>query len=566
MPRRHTDTETALHEPPCSLPDRRRFLSVAGLGALAIAADARITVAQAPVAPAATVPDLLLTNGRIHTMDGRNSIAESVAIRGGKFLAVGGRMPSRAAGTRVIDLRGRTVIPGIIDAHNHFVNLGNRPGYHTILENARSIRDVQQALADRRRDVPVGEFITAMGGWHTNMWAEKRLPTVKELDEAFSDRPVFLLQTFNGPSVTNSAGKAFFEREPNAVAVAENGAIGGGMPSTTALFRLRQQQTLESKMRGTIDAWRYSAGLGLTAHLDQVGLGVPGPIAPNQSLAAFDPYRMYDAWQELYRQGRAFIRLQTNFSASQNDPQLPMLRERVKNQFPFFGSDMLMTGGIGESAAPGDGVGEVWLAAQKLVAEARWRSESHALTLANLENEVAGYEKVHAEFPIGDLRWVVSHVPFATPDLLNRLKKIGAAVQLTGWRYLQGTAANNGSPFRMVLQNGIRAGLHSDSAHISPLNPWIHLYYATTGVNAAGEAINGDQTIPRQDALRLYTRDNGWFLRMEEKLGSIEVGKLADLAVLSDDYFAVPDEQIKRIRSVMTVVDGKIVHDAGVLK
>jgi predicted amidohydrolase YtcJ len=546
--------------------DRRRFLSVAGLGALTLAADARMVFPQTPVAPAAAVPDLILTNGRIHTMDARNSIVESVAIRSGQFQAVGGRMPSRAAGTRVIDLRGRTVIPGIIDAHNHFVNLGNRPGYHTILENARSIRDLQQTLADRRRDVPANEFITAMGGWHTNMWAEKRLPTLKELDDAVSDRPVFLLQTFNGPSVTNSAGKAFFEREPNAVAVADNGAIAGGLPSTTALFRLRQQQTLESKMRGTVDAWRYSAALGLTAHLDQVGLGVPGPIAPNQSLAAFDPYRMYDAWQELYRQGRAFIRLQTNFSASQNDPQLPMLRERLKNQFPFFGSDMLMTGGIGESAAPGDGVGEVWLAAQKLVAEARWRSESHALTLANLENEVAGYEKVHAEFPIADLRWVISHVPFATPDLLNRLKKIGAAVQLTGWRYLQGTAANNGSPFRMVLENGIRAGLHSDSAHISPLNPWLHLYYATTGVNAAGESINGEQKISRQDALRLYTRENGWFLRMEQKLGSIEPGKLADLAVLSDDYFAVPDDQIRRIRSVMTVVDGKIVHDAGVLK
>lgn len=507
-----------------------------------------------------------MTNGRIHTMDARSSIVDAVAIGGGRFQAIGGRMPARGNGTRVIDLRGRTVIPGIIDAHNHFVNLGNRPGYHTILENARSIREVQQTLADRRRDVPANEFITAMGGWHTNMWAEKRLPTLKELDEAVSDRPVFLLQTFNGPSVTNTLGKAFFERQPNAVVVAENGAIAGGMPSTTALFRLRQQQTLESKMRGTVDAWRYSASLGLTAHLDQVGLGSPGPLTPGQSLAAFDPYRMYDAWQELYRQGKALIRLQSNFSANQNDPQLPMLRERLKNQFQFFGSEMLMTGAIGESAAPGDGAGDIWLAAQKVVAEARWRNENHALTLANLENEVAGYEKVHAEFPITDLRWVIAHVPFATPDLLNRLKAMGAAVQLTGWRYLQGSAANNGSPFKMVLDNGIRAGLHSDSAHISPLNPWIHLYYATTGVNAAGELINAGQQISRQDALRLYTRENGWFLRMEEKLGSIETAKLADLAVLSDNYFEVPDDQVRRIRSVMTIVDGKIIHDAGVLK
>jgi hypothetical protein len=258
--------------------------------------------------------------------------------------------------------------------------------------------------------------------------------------------------------------------------------------------------------------------------------------------------------------------LQSNFSANQNDPLLPMLRERLRNQFQFFGSDMLMTGAIGESAAPGDGAGDIWLAAQKVVAEARWRNENHALTLANLENEVAGYEKVHAEFPITDLRWVIAHVPFATPDLLNRLKAMGAAVQTTGWRYLQGTTANNGSPFRMIVDNGIRCGLHSDSAHISPLNPWIHLYYATTGVNAAGELINAGQQITRQEALRLYTRENGWFLRMEEKLGSIEPGKLADLAVLSDNYFEVPDAQVRQIRSVMTVVDGKIVHDAGVLK
>ena len=549
---------------------RREFITTAGLGALTIAADARITVAQTPAAPpvtpAAGDPDLIFTNGRLHTMDARNSIVDAIAIRSGRFQAVGGRMPARGSATRVINLRGRTVIPGIIDAHNHFVNLCNRPGYHTILENARSIREVQQTLADRRREVPAGEFITAMGGWHTNMWADKRLPTLKELDDAVSDRPVFLLQTFNGPSVTNTLGKTFFERQPNAVVVADNGAIAGGMPSTTALFRLRQQQTLESKMRGAVDAWRYSASLGLTAHLDQVGLGSPGPLTPSQSLAAFDPYRMYDAWQELYRQGKAIVRLQSNFSANQNDPLLPMLRERLRNQFQFFGSDMLMTGAIGESAAPGDGAGDIWLAAQKVVAEARWRNENHALTLANLENEVAGYEKVHAEFPITDLRWVIAHVPFATPDLLNRLKAIGAAVQTTGWRYLQGTTANNGSPFRMILDNGIRCGLHSDSAHISPLNPWIHLYYATTGVNAAGELINAGQQITRQEALRLYTRENGWFLRMEEKLGSIEPGKLADLAVLSDNYFEVPDAQVRQIRSVMTVVDGKIVHDAGVLK
>ena len=149
---------------------------------------------------------------------------------------------------------------------------------------------------------------------------------------------------------------------------------------------------------------------------------------------------------------------------------------------------MMMTGGIGESAAPGDGTGEVWLEAQRLVAQARWRNENHTLSLASFENEIAGYEKVNAEFNITDLRWVISHIPFATPPLLQRLKAPGAGAQLTGWRYLPGAMQNNGSPFRMVMESGIRAGMHSDSVHISPLNPWLHIYYAVTGVNASGPA------------------------------------------------------------------------------
>jgi hypothetical protein len=298
----------------------------------------------------------------------------------------------------------------------------------------------------------------------------------------------------------------------------------------------------------------------------QTSVAAPAGATPLEPLirAAFDHFRMYDAWRELYRQGRATIRLQANFLHNQNDKALPELRERLRNQFPFFGSDMFMTGGIGESAAPGDGTGEIWLEAQRLVAQARWRNENHALTLTAFENEIAGYEKVNAEFNITDLRWVISHIPFATPPLLQRLKALGCGAQLTGWRYLQGTTQNNGSPFKMVLESGIRAGMHSDSVHISPLNPWLHVYYAVTGVNALGQLINDGQQISRQDALRLYTRENGWFLRMEDRLGTIEPGRLADLAVLSDDYLKVTDEQIKGIKSVLTVVDGKIVHDAGV--
>jgi predicted amidohydrolase YtcJ len=122
-----------------------------------------------------------------------------------------------------------------------------------------------------------------------------------------------------------------------------------------------------------------------------------------------------------------------------------------------------------------------------------------------------------------------------------------------------------GPPFRTIVDHGIQVGIHGDGVHISPLNPWLHIYYATTGVNSFGDKVNGDQLLTRAEALRLFTRNNSWFLRMEEKIGSIERGKLADLAVLDRDYFAVPDAEIRKIRSVLTIVDGKIVHDAGLL-
>ena len=154
-------------------------------------------------------------------------------------------------------------------------------------------------------------------------------------------------------------------------------------------------------------------------------------------------------------------------------------------------------------------------------------------------------------------------MPFITEPWLNRLKALGGGVSLTGWRYLAGTPEQNGPPFRMILNNGIHTGMSSDGMQIAPMNPWLHMYYATTGLNAQQRLINDGQQVTRQDALKLYTAGNGWFVHEEHQIGTIEAGKLADLVVLSDDYFTVPDEKLKKIRSLLTVVGGRIVHDAG---
>jgi predicted amidohydrolase YtcJ len=563
---------------PIDGPTRRQFIGTAAGASIGLATGAPdlLAAAQAPpaAAAAATRPDLNLTNGRIHTFDARNSVVNTVSIRNGRIASVGSTAP-RTPNTRVIDLRGRTVVPGLVEPHIHSVSLANRPGYHTILENTTSIRDVQETLAARRKSVPEGQWITSMGGWHPNQWAEHRHPTLKELDEAVPDRPVLLYERFTGPAVTNSLGKKYFDSvdagsplhpEIKKIAVADNGAIGaagfaGGGAAASALFLLRRMQTFDDKRRSTLDAMSYSASLGLTTHLDQVLFPTPGPLHPNQILSNLDQYRMYDPWLALHREGRTIIRLQMNFLQNQNDPALPELKERLRNQFQFFGDDMLMTGSIGEWAAP-LGSGAVWREAQRLVAEAGWRNENSVQNLAGLTQVVEAYEAVNKQYDITKLRWMVHHVPEVNTDLLNRLKAIGCAVQMAAFRWVTSSDPKviAGPPFRTIVDNGIQVGIHGDGVHIAPLNPWLHIYFATTGVNSFGAKVNGDQQLTRQEALRLFTRNNSWFLRMEDKIGSIEPGKLADLVVLDRDYFAVPDVQIKQIKALMTIVDGKIVH------
>ena len=552
--------------------------------------------------------ELVLVNGRIHTMDDRNRVVSSVRIRNGRVVAVG-RHAEPGPGAKVVDLRGRTAVPGLIESHTHFVSLANRPGYHVAaVELASSIGEVQAMLAARRPGVPEGQFITAMGGGTPRMFAELRLPFLAELDAAVPDRPVFLYQGGGGPARTNTLGKAFFESATaplaGPVVVGADGSIAGGTPNMAnrALYHLRVRQTFEDKKRSALDAMAFTARVGVTTLLDQTLVAVatgtldPASLDPQPTHALFNlnHFRMYDAWLALHAEGKAFVRLQMNFLHNQGfipelgglDDQLPELRERLKNQFQFFGDAMLRTGAIGEWAAPfatpanANGYA-VWLEAQRLCAKARWRNENSQAgsptSTDNIAQVVATYEMMDAEmiaagFPDGikSLRWGLQHADHATPEQLARLKALNCGVSMSGFRWLNGVPRADGLPvgplFPRIIASGIRAGLHEDGVHIAPHNPWFALHYATTGLNVLGQQINPGQQISRQDALRAYTRGNAWYLNREHDLGSIEPGKLADLVVLDKDYFSVSDAEMRRIRPILTVVDGKIVHDAGVLR
>ncbi len=531
------------------------------------------------------VNDVLLTGGAIHTMDADDSVVESVRIVGDRFTALGNGTLGATDCTEIIDLNGRTVVPGLIDNHNHIVLLGLRPGHDTRIESAASIEDVEALIGARAEELPAGEWITSIGGFNRNQFVpppgEPRFPTLAELDAAAPDHPVYIHESFAGPAATNSLGKAFFENRGIEVGAdgSDAGFIAGGFqtpnPATRALHELRLLQTLDDQKRGTLDAMRYAASLGITAHLDQGGFPAAGTAA--DGAAHFDRYRAYDALRALHAEGALINRIRLNFLHMETDPATPELQARLLNVFPDFGNRMLRVVGIGEFTAGASPIigeaSEEWLAGTRRVAEAGWRNENHSLTAGDFPVIIDSWQSIHESLPapgIANLRWVLAHAPFITREYADRLAALGGGVSvLGGWRYISGSAEANGPPFRMLVDSGVPVGMSSDGMQISPMNPWIGLYYVVTGINARGELINEGQTLERDEALRLYTAANGWFLNEENDLGTIEPGKYADLAVLSADYFdpdAVPDEALKQIRSELTLVGGEIVYgDAAAL-
>jgi predicted amidohydrolase YtcJ len=526
---------------------RRQFIG--GTAAAIGLARGSGTVRLEAQAPTSDARDLGFTNGRIHTMDRTSQVVSQVLIRNGRIAAVGNNVVRRSGGLTVVDLKGRTVIPGIIDAHNHIVLVGNRPGWHTPLEHVFTIPDAVAALKTRAASVPAGEFVTTVGPISAMQFDERRLPTLTELDAV--GRPVYL-QAAQGGTRTNSEGKAWLEAR--GVTVAADGAIAG-QAAGLALQTLRKTLlTLETRKRTALAALQYYAQLGITTHRDS---GAFHADEPAPGIASENTYTMHNPFHALAREGRLPARLRIDFLHQDSptaNPPLPTLSERLRNSFPRFGNEWLKTGGIGEFTGGGvDGL--------RAIARAGWRAEDHALNLAGATTLIANRETVNREIPITSLRWIISHIPEFPSDLANRAHALGMGV-LVGWGPLR-TGINVGPPYRTLATHGIPVGYHSDGGDITVINPWLNFYTMITGKNLAGQPILGDQTLTRQETLWLATAANKWFI-WEDDLGSIEAGNHADLAVLDRDFFTVPDEDIRRVRSVLTIVGGTIAHNDGV--
>jgi len=536
-------------------------------------------VAAAAGPASAQAPDTVLVNGKIVTVDDRFTIAQALAIKGERILKVGTTAEVealRGPQTRVIDLAGRTVIPGLIDNHAHWV----RAAEHDELrfDGVTSRQQALKMLADRVHSVPAGEWIVVLGGWSEEQFTdESRGFSLEELDRIAPNNPVVLQAVYNHSylnSVALIAAKIDAATPDPQGGRIEKDAGGkptglvrgaGGVAFVAARVPLQNQEAWLANTRKLVS---YLNSMGVTAWLDAGGRGM--------GAKHYEPYRY------LADRGDLTIRLfWTTIRQPATPAQVDAVIGEIRDLKPFQGNDYFDNVGWGESVfAP--------VTTQLLRVETNTRAEdlaqmrrlllalaergiyvnSHVEMSTAIDAFLNEYESINKERPIKGLHWSFSHLDQVSEAQLERMKKLGMTAQIHSRPLIQGALMHkvhgdkawDMPPFRRIQDSGIHWGLGSDATAVTTSNPFYTLSFAVTGRMIGGRAVNR-QTITREEALIAHTRSNAIFLFQEGNLGSLAPGKYADLLVLDRDYLTVPDSEIKDIRPLVTMVGGKLVHD-----
>jgi predicted amidohydrolase YtcJ len=521
----------------------RRELIQGGLAAGAALVGGRTCAAGQQAAPQTNSgrspidADLILVNGKF--VDGRGMVASSVTIKNGRIVSVGQTRPM-GPDVRTIDLGGRTVVPGLFDAHVHYTRAGVNPGFEARrIERAFSIAEVQEAIARRAESVPPGQFLTCIGGWNHTQFAEARRPTKAELDAAAPRHPVYISGTGGGTgAITNTLGRTFFISK----GVVVDEMTGVVSQANSAMAALQATQSAEDKLRSTAELNAHANSLGLTGVI-------------NAGNFADQEYPL-----QLWRKDKLTIRMRPLFPA--DSPQ--DVETRALNNFSqagrAVGDDLFRVTGFGERIGSNDTTSPTFEPTARMIAKHGWLLQQHSITLAENDFHLNAFRSIARDYPIAGLRWSLIHLQAIDETRLKSLADLGAGASAQTWTYL---SAGGGPPFRRILDSGIPMGVGTDSTNVSALDPWLSLFYMTTGRNLAGTLTNDRQQLSRVEAIRVYTEGAAWFSFDEHHVGSFVEGKYADLAVLSDDYLSVPDVRIRKIESVLTLLAGKIVHATG---
>jgi predicted amidohydrolase YtcJ len=528
----------------------------------------------------ANSPDLLLVNGKIVTLDAASSVKEALAIEGGHITAAGSTDELRklaGPATKVIDLGGRTVIPGLIDSHIHAIRAGFRYATEVNWEGAASLDEALERLRSAAARERPDQWSIVAGGWTPRQFDENRRPTEAEIASVSSGHPVYL-QLFYGYALINAEGReklglksdadlpdgAKFEHDKEGKTT---GWITGGGPAIISLYSRLPKPTPDEAIEGTRHFLRELSSFGLTGVIDPGGHN----LAPADYAALFHLWRHHE------------LPLRVVYSIFAPRPETELEDFQAATQFLTMGTgdDWLRFNGIGEcvtwgmynNETPSDTDKEAfyrvarWAADQGMALTVHWNNDRSAHHLLDV------LERVNREVPIAPLRWSIAHLHDASDASLQRMKAIGVGWLVQDGLYFAAPSyiAERGPdqmlrspPIVSARKLGLTIGGGTDANRVMIENPFVSLRWMLDGLTVDRVETRGPAELPsREEALRIYTEGSAWFAHDENRRGRLMPGMLADLAVLSDDYFTVPVSDIAKIKSLLTIVGGEIVHASG---
>lgn len=522
--------------------------------------------------------DTILINGKIATVDDRFTMAQALAIKDRRVIASGSNDAVRkhaGTSTRVIDLKGRTVIPGLIDNHSHWIRAAEHDElrFDGVTTRAQAVKMLTERVASRKP----GEWVVVLGGWSEEQFTDEvRGFPLAELDAIAPNNPVVLQSIYRHSYLNSTALKMakIDETTPNpAGGTIEKDAAGkitgvvrgaGGVAFVAGKVPLKDR---DAWLDNTRKLATYLNSLGITAWGDAGGRGMgPKHYQPYQDLADRDELNVRVFW--------------TTIRQPVNPAEVDKVMLEIPSLKPFQGNDYFDHIGWGETVyrplttqllrAGGNTKPEDLAQMMRIVralAEKGIYLNSHVEMVNVIDAFLDQYEALNKEAPIRGLRWSFSHLDQITDAQLARMKRLGMNAQIHSRPLIQGVlmhrvhgeAAWDMPPFRRVQDSGIMWGLGSDATAVTTSNPFYTLSFAVTGKMVGGHHVNR-QSITREEALIAHTRNNAYILFQENNIGSLAPGKYADLLVLDRDYFTVPADQIKDIKPLMTMVGGRVAY------
>src|SRR6266849_6134772 len=543
--------------------------------------------------PGGSPADLLLLNGRIATQDNRRSFVNALAIKNGRVHATGDTqtiMAHKGPATRVVELNGRTVIPGLIDSHSHPIRGGLTYNLELRWDGVPSLADALRMLREQARRTPPNHWVRVIGGWSEFQFAEKRMPTLDELNAAAPDTPVFVLHLYASAMLNRAALRAVgYTRDTPNPPAGEIQRDKAGDP--TGLLFARPNAFLlyatlakgpklphEQQLNSTRQFMRELNRLGVTSVIDAGG--------------GFQNYPQdYQVVTELHKNDQLTVRLAANLFTQRPKQELEDFANWAKTVKPGQGDDLYRINGAGEMLVYSAADFEDFLeprpdmpasmeadlaAVVTLLARSRWPFRLHATYDETIARALDVYEAVDREMPFGGLHWIVDHAETISPRNIDRIRALGGGIAVQHRMAYQGETfidrygiaqAEHSPPIKRMLAAGVPVGAGTDATRVASYNPFVSLYWLISGKTVGGTQIYpGANQLERMEALRLWTVGSSWFSSEDGKKGALAPGQLADCAVLSADYFSIPEDRIKGLESVLTIVGGKPVYAAAEFK